>query len=739
MKYLSETGLAHFWGKIKSHVKTAISDINIGGLNLLPNTKTYTNTTGGNSTIIDEKYKDFSVRYLDCTQLATSSYKEFTSYNSVIDVESGGTYTFSFYAKGTKIRSYFYGGSYKPIKYVSSQGTTGAVVDGAIDITLTNEWKRYWIVYTLENENTLSTSGNKNVLLRLFGGNEAYVCGLKFERGNKATDWTPAPEDMENKIDTKLNKTGDYLNVHPENSGTIIPFINNDIAFLIKRGGSAKVYYDGVEKTVNIDNVFDTSPNYWRIEPSKIPVSTLIIELTLYKAFDWQSTIYFDNGASGWRAKNVKIEVMNSNYADDVWTKKYENTNLTAGNARVTFYHRPVGTTNDGPGFNKIRFTFTNWNNAGDFRIAQLGVIGYSSLGTRNTTMSRGIDDTIFRSITPYYNDTYNLGSSTNKWREVHATSFKGNADTATNPKSNQLTNTDLNTLKVTGFYYAGGNNSCTNKPSGVDAFGLICYQSAGGFFVQELESSNNNPMTKYIRQWNNSTWSAWTEMKYTDTTYSDATTSASGLMSSTDKTKLDGLQNYSNATTSASGLMSAADKYKLDSMPSGGAFNPDRVLNVSYNSSTQKLTVSRIVNGQTITPPDTLNIHEGHSNFKRKVLYNDAAGTNGNVTLSEQKDNFDELVIVYGFANNEGIIVYKTETMPVVDGKQGFQLEYKYWTAVGKEANAHAIYITENGSTTLVVGHKDKYVLTTSGDVQASSSSLGYIKIYKVYGIKYV
>lgn len=33
--------------------------------------------------------------------------------------------------------------------------------------------------------------------------------------------------------------------------------------------------------------------------------------------------------------------------------------------------------------------------------------------------------------------------------------------------------------------------------------------------------------------------WSNWVEDKYTDTTYSEATTSAAGLMSAEDKTKL--------------------------------------------------------------------------------------------------------------------------------------------------------------------------------------------------------
>lgn len=55
-----------------------------------------------------------------------------------------------------------------------------------------------------------------------------------------------------------------------------------------------------------------------------------------------------------------------------------------------------------------------------------------------------------------------------------------------------------------------------------------------------------------------------------TNTTYSDATTSTHGLMSTADKTKLNGIEagaqvNPGEATTSAAGLMSAADKTKLN------------------------------------------------------------------------------------------------------------------------------------------------------------------------------
>ena len=31
-------------------------------------------------------------------------------------------------------------------------------------------------------------------------GGKGYICGVKFEEGNKATDWSPAPEDMETTV-----------------------------------------------------------------------------------------------------------------------------------------------------------------------------------------------------------------------------------------------------------------------------------------------------------------------------------------------------------------------------------------------------------------------------------------------------------------------------------------------------------------------------------------------------------
>lgn len=244
--------------------------------------------------------------------------------------------------------------------------------------------------------------------------------------------------------------TQGYLNVHPENSPTLIPFINNDISFLLKRGGSVVVKFDDVVQTTNTDSMFDGSPSYWIMNPTNI--TTIVIEITLHKTFGWGNTIYVDFGAAGWRAKSIKLEVMNSNYPDDVWTQKGSTTTNASGHYSVSVNHTPVGGSSAGNGFNKIRYTFSTWATATIFRIAQIGIYNYGSGSLRETSMSRGIDDYIFRSITPNANNTYTLGNSTHKWSEIHG-ALKGTADNAS-----KLNNQEAS-------YYLNYNN-LTNKPT---------------------------------------------------------------------------------------------------------------------------------------------------------------------------------------------------------------------------------------------------------------------------------
>ena len=75
----------------------------------------------------------------------------------------------------------------------------------------------------------------------------------------------------------------------------------------------------------------------------------------------------------------------------------------------------------------------------------------------------------------------------------------------------------NLNNVTTPGIYSCGGGNSIVNKPSGLDAIGLIVVHNAsGGYYTQILTSSSN--ANTYRRTCLNGTWSAWTQDKYTDT-----------------------------------------------------------------------------------------------------------------------------------------------------------------------------------------------------------------------------
>lgn len=159
----------------------------------------------------------------------------------------------------------------------------------------------------------------------------------------------------------------------------------------------------------------------------------------------------------------------------------------------------------------------------------------------------------------------------------------------------------NYNTLSKLGVYYSSGGNSITNKPSGVNNFALQVFKDGvGDTSVSQTLYANN---TIYVRGYNGTSWSSWTEIgaggitsipqasssalggikigysdndrNYaveldssgkayvnvpwtdTNTTYNVATTSANGLMSSSDKSKLNGIQAGADAVSFSRSLSS--------------------------------------------------------------------------------------------------------------------------------------------------------------------------------------
>lgn len=82
-----------------------------------------------------------------------------------------------------------------------------------------------------------------------------------------------------------------------------------------------------------------------------------------------------------------------------------------------------------------------------------------------------------------------------------------------------QINGVNLDTLRTPGMYWAGGGNTNTNKPIGIDAFGLEVLQSAGGWYTQICYASNNQEK-QFVRYYDAGTkvWKDWVEQNRLNT-----------------------------------------------------------------------------------------------------------------------------------------------------------------------------------------------------------------------------
>lgn len=108
-----------------------------------------------------------------------------------------------------------------------------------------------------------------------------------------------------------------------------------------------------------------------------------------------------------------------------------------------------------------------------------------------------------------------------------------------------QLTNQDLDDYLDEGrWYYAGGGNTTTNKPSGVDAYELYVGRNARGYRYQKLITSNG---LIWFRYHDSSAWKTWVRW------YTDMNTDQKVLQSATTTSNYRPLAlGYTNTSTTA-------------------------------------------------------------------------------------------------------------------------------------------------------------------------------------------
>ena len=167
--------------------KQVVEDIEIGGRNLILNSDfskgvSYWNPAYDASTVlfsVENNIATFTLGVSDATVLQTSA----------ILFEVGQEYTVSFDCRSDE---------YTALDYCYFIGQEGQGNKSFYIYGITSEWKR--IIYTFTSEISglyrfgFGTNRNRNT------AGSFQLRNVKIEKGNKATDWTPAPEDIKTEI-----------------------------------------------------------------------------------------------------------------------------------------------------------------------------------------------------------------------------------------------------------------------------------------------------------------------------------------------------------------------------------------------------------------------------------------------------------------------------------------------------------------------------------------------------------
>lgn len=184
-------GLVTFNGLSADAKNGILNSFEVGGVNLISDTRDMKSwAKGGKLTItydqLDIKNNTNAIKVVNSKSTAGNAYLEPPNRGPL----SSGKYTVSFYAK--------------------TDSTSGADVSVLLTdeytktFKINNIWTQYIITFDVANDIPVT---NNFFWFNFFGTTEPiYFCYVKLEKGNKPTDWTPAPEDVSKDATSKASQ-----------------------------------------------------------------------------------------------------------------------------------------------------------------------------------------------------------------------------------------------------------------------------------------------------------------------------------------------------------------------------------------------------------------------------------------------------------------------------------------------------------------------------------------------------
>ncbi|MGN1336761.1 MAG: gp58-like family protein [Limosilactobacillus mucosae] len=217
-----------------NEISTTVSNIRVGGRNLLTNTRTLSDVWNGATETVD----GFTVA--KATQSNAGSYDPIT-WNGLTTIKSNTDYTLTFYAKASKATGFY--------SYLYNIGTGDTYMDGSTRNDLTTDYKRYVVHF-----HTAAMPTGRTVAclpLRLIEqGVTAWIYGVQLEEGNTATQWQPAPEDTDQAI-SKVSQTADAIKAGLANTNGDVASVKATASILQSQIIDNKNNISSVEQTAS--------------------------------------------------------------------------------------------------------------------------------------------------------------------------------------------------------------------------------------------------------------------------------------------------------------------------------------------------------------------------------------------------------------------------------------------------------------------------------------------------------
>ena len=326
----------------KSYADSAVDNIEVGGRNLLKQSSMI-----GEELVCDgrwicnncntNKYTNDGFHIITPTEGNANNGIAFYFDNfATLGINGGDTVTFSCDIKGTS-------DSHAPFVsiHISDNNWYGSgVVQQNTSVSISSSWQRVSVTMAVP------TGLSKNRMWLAIHGNyqsDLYIRNFKLEKGNKPTDWTPAPEDTQSQIDNITEITTSHTTSISTMQGQISSLISEDTTIkgnynaLLSRYNATVATVDSMKTTIGEHTTILNNQN-----DSIAAVTTKANTIESNLAGTIQTISEVKSNLSGTQERVTKVETSLTGLTTRVSNTETDLANLEIGGRNLLLYSQTI-------------------------------------------------------------------------------------------------------------------------------------------------------------------------------------------------------------------------------------------------------------------------------------------------------------------------------------------------------------------------------------------------------------